>query len=100
MGYNKNILGERWGDLMANKSDLDWKILDSTNSVLMVACSSIRRLRRMARSDRDHGVIEPVMGQALVALNARIAERGVFITPEGEHSLIHMLSVEHLEPHK
>src|ERR1700674_4673723 len=49
---------------------------------------------------RYHGVIEPVVGQALVALDARIAERGVFVATEGENSLVHMLGVEHLESHE
>ena len=40
------------------------------------------------------------MGQSLVAPYARISERRVFITAEGEHGLVHMLSVEHLELHK
>jgi hypothetical protein len=52
-----------------------------------------------ARRDipRHHGVVEPVVGQAFVALNARIPERGIFVPTKGENCLIHLLGVEHLE---
>ncbi len=35
-----------------------------------------------------------------MALYSRIAERGVFVTAEGENSLAHLLGVEHLKPHE
>ncbi len=37
------------------------------------------------------------MGQALVALDSRVAERGVFVATEGEDGLVHLLGIEHLE---
>ena len=49
---------------------------------------------------RHHGVVEPVVGEALVALDARVAERGVFVAAEGEHGLVHLLGVEHLQAHE
>lgn len=46
---------------------------------------------------RHYRVVESVVGQALVTLNSRIAERGVFVATEGEDRLVHLLGVEHLE---
>jgi hypothetical protein len=34
------------------------------------------------------------MGQALMALDARIAKRGVFVATEGEDGLVHLLGVD------
>src|SRR5436309_1333451 len=33
-----------------------------------------------------------------MALDARVAQRGILITPECEYGLIHLLGVEHFEP--
>src|SRR6266576_3604215 len=46
---------------------------------------------------RHHGVVEPIVGQALVALDSRIAERRVFVATKGENGLVHLLGVEHFE---
>ena len=40
------------------------------------------------------------MGQPLVTVDARVSERRIFVTPEGEYGLVHMLGIEHLEPHE
>ena len=49
---------------------------------------------------RYHGVVKTVVGQAFMAFDAGVAERRVFIAPECEHSLVHVLGVEHLEVHQ
>lgn len=49
---------------------------------------------------RHHGVVQPVMGESGVALDARVAERRVFVPPEREYRLVHLLGVEHLEAHQ
>lgn len=41
-------------------------------------------LRRSSLLPRHHGVVQPVACQSLVALDARIAERGVLIATKGE----------------
>jgi hypothetical protein len=35
-----------------------------------------------------------------VAVDAGVAQRGILVAPEGEHGLVHLLGVEHLEPHQ
>ena len=40
------------------------------------------------------------MGQPLVALDAGVAQRGILVAAEGEHGLVHLLGVEHLEAHE
>ena len=40
------------------------------------------------------------MGQPLVALDAGVAQRSVLVAAEGEDGLVHLLGVEHLEPHE
>lgn len=52
-------------------------------------------LKRSFLLPRHHGVVEPVVGQALVTLNARIPERGVLIATKGEDRLIHLLGIEY-----
>lgn len=49
---------------------------------------------------RYHRVIETEPSQAFMALNARIPERGIFVAPEGEDGLVHLLSVEYLQAHE
>src|SRR4051812_39283103 len=49
---------------------------------------------------RYHGVVEPIVGQTVVALDTRVAKRGVFVPAEGENGLVHLLGVEHLEADK
>ncbi len=49
---------------------------------------------------RHHRIVEPVVGQAGVAINAGVAERRVFIPPERKDRLVHLLGVEHLEAHE
>ena len=46
---------------------------------------------------RHHGVVKPIVSQALVALNSRVAKRRIFIATKGEDGLVHLLGVEHLE---
>ena len=60
-------------------------------------CAAHRRYRTTPSVPRHHGVVEPVVGQALVALDASVAERGVFVAAEREDSLVHLLGVEHLQ---
>jgi len=43
---------------------------------------------------RHHGVVQPIVGQAFVALYASVPKRCVLISPEREHSLVHPLGVE------
>ena len=40
------------------------------------------------------------MRQAIVAGNSGVAQRRIFLAPERKHRLIHLLRVEHLEPHQ
>jgi hypothetical protein len=47
----------------------------------------------------NDSVVKPVMCQSGMAFNSGVAERRVFIPPEREHSLIHLLSIEHLQLH-
>ena len=47
-----------------------------------------------------HGIVKTVMSEPLMALDARVAERGVFITPEREYGLIHLLGIENLKSHE
>src|SRR5437588_4778226 len=55
----------------------------------------------IARSlPRNYGVIEPIVGQSLVTLDSRIAERGVFVPAEGEDSLVHLLGIKDLQAHE
>src|SRR5262245_37182743 len=49
---------------------------------------------------RNHGVVQPVVGQSRVALYAGVAERRILVPPEREHGLVHLLGVEHLESHE
>ena len=49
---------------------------------------------------RHHGIIKPVAAEALMAIDARIAERSVLVATEGEDCLIHLLGVEHLQLHE
>ncbi len=46
-----------------------------------------------------HGVVEPVMREAFVAIDPGVLERCVLVTSEGEHGLVHLFGVEHLQPH-
>ncbi len=48
----------------------------------------------------NNGVIQSVMGQTRVALDAGVPERCVFVAAERENRLVHVLGVEHLEPHE
>ena len=47
-----------------------------------------------------HGVVETVVGEPFMALDARVAQRGILVTPECEYGLIHLFGVEHLETHE
>lgn len=40
------------------------------------------------------------MGQPRMAVDAGIAQRGVLVAAKREHGLVHLLGVEHLEPHE
>ena len=55
---------------------------------------------RLLSFPRHHRVEETILGQALVAFDARIAERGVFVATECEDCLVHLLGVEHSQPHE
>jgi len=44
-----------------------------------------------------YSIVEPIMSQALVAVDTRITERCVFITTESKDCLIHLFCIEHLE---
>jgi hypothetical protein len=35
-----------------------------------------------------------------VALDSGVTKRRIFVAPEGEHGLIHLLGIEHLQPHQ
>ena len=43
---------------------------------------------------RDHGVIETVVGQAVMALDASVPQGCIFISPKGKNSLVHLLGIE------
>ncbi len=47
-----------------------------------------------------HRVVQAILGQPDVALDARVAERRVLVAPEGKHRLIHLLGVEHFEAYQ
>ncbi len=44
-----------------------------------------------------HGIVKTVMSEPFMALDARVTQRGIFITPECEYGLIHLLGVEYLK---
>jgi hypothetical protein len=43
---------------------------------------------------RHHRVVQPVMRQPRVAVDARVPQRGVFVAAEGKDGLVHLLGVE------
>lgn len=45
-----------------------------------------------------HSVIPANLRQAFVAVDPRVGEAGVLVSTEGEHSGVHSLCVEHLQP--
>ena len=47
-----------------------------------------------------HGVVEAVVPKTWVRVDAGICKAGVFIAPEREDSLVHLLGIENLEPHE
>jgi hypothetical protein len=49
---------------------------------------------------RHYCVVQPVVREPPVTLDACIAQRGVFVAAEREDGLVHVLGVEHLEPHE
>lgn len=51
----------------------------------------------LLRHDR---VVEAIMRQTLMALDACVAERSILVTAEGEDSLVHPLGIEHLQAHQ
>ena len=48
----------------------------------------------------DHSVVEAVMTELLMAVDAGVGERSIFVAAEGEYGLVHLLRIEHLESHK
>ena len=63
----------------------------------------LRPIRRRLRKelcptralDGDDGVVEPVVPQPFVRVDARIGEGCVLVPPEGEHRLVHVAGVEY-----
>src|SRR6266550_8109864 len=48
----------------------------------------------------DHGVVQAVMRQPRMTLQAGVAKRRIFVSAECENGLVHLLGVEHLELHE
>ena len=49
---------------------------------------------------RHDGIVQPVVGQPRMALDAGVAKRRVFVASEREYGLVHLLGVEHPELHE
>ena len=47
-----------------------------------------------------HGIVEPVMCEPLVALDACVPQRRILVATEREYRLIHLLSIKYLEAHE
>lgn len=46
---------------------------------------------------RHYGIVEPIVRQPLMALDARVAQRGVLVAAEGKHRGVHVLGVEYAQ---
>jgi hypothetical protein len=49
---------------------------------------------------RDHGVVEAIVREARMRVDAGVGEAGVLIAAKREHRLVHLLGVEDLEAHQ
>jgi hypothetical protein len=47
-----------------------------------------------------HSVIQPIVGQAFVALDPRVPQRGILVPTERENRLVHLLGIKYLQPDK